>query len=344
MITLEVPESVVSPPRVSVAIPVYNEELIIPELLARVDAVLGTCPAGPHEIVIVDDGSTDKTLPLLQAAEPLHATLVVVSLSRNFGHQAALTAALDHVSGDVTVLMDGDLQDAPEAIPVFLEWHAQGYNVVYAQRVRRKESWYLRLSYFLFYRLLLILANIRLPVDAGDFGLLSRRVIDHLRRAPEHHRYLRGLRTWVGFRQIGVQVDRAERFAGDSKYSSLKLLKLAADGIFSFSIVPLRAAAVVGSFAIIGASLFSAYAVYVRLVLHRSPVGFTATIVVMTFLAGVNLCFLGIIGEYVGRVYEEVKARPLYVVGSVTRQAAPVLRPTSWPVSQPAPGRAATPE
>lgn len=309
-------------PRVSVGIPVYNEELIVPELLARVDRVLGMCPGGPHEIVIVDDGSTDRTLDVLHEAHPANATLVVISLSRNFGHQAALTAALDHVSGDVVVMMDGDLQDAPEVIPVFLEHYAQGYDVVYAQRTRRHEPWYLRVSYFLFYRLLLVLASIRLPIDAGDFGLLSRRAIDHLRRAPEHHRYLRGLRTWVGFRQIGVPVDRDPRFAGESKYSSLKLLKLAADGIFSFSIVPLRAAAVVGFLAIALATLFSIYATYVRLVLHRSPVGFTATILVMTFLSGVNLCFLGVIGEYVGRVYEEVKARPLYVVGSIDRRVS----------------------
>lgn len=312
----------VCPPRISVAIPVYNEQLVVPALLARLDTVLSASPGGPHEIVVVDDGSADGTLAALHGATLRNANVVAVSLSRNFGHQAALTAALDHVSGDVVVMMDGDLQDAPEAIPTFLDYHAQGYDVVYAQRVNRKEAWYLRLSYFVFYRFLLRLSNIQLPVDAGDFGLLSRRVVDHLRRAPEHHRYLRGLRTWVGFRQIGVTLERDERFAGESKYSSLKLLKLAADGIFSFSTVPLRAAAAVGMLAMFLASVFAAYAIYARLVLHRSPAGFTATILVMTFLSGVNLCFLGIIGEYVGRVYEEVKARPLYVVGSVVRRAA----------------------
>jgi polyisoprenyl-phosphate glycosyltransferase len=309
-------------PRISVAIPVYNEELVVPKLLERLEAVLAACPGGPHEIVIVDDGSADGTVTALQSAAPRSANLVVVSLSRNFGHQAALTAALDHVSGDVVVTMDGDLQDAPEAIPTLLESYAQGYDVVYAQRVKRKEAWYLRLSYYVFYRLLLRLSNIQLPVDAGDFGLMSRRVIDHLRRAPEHHRYLRGLRSWVGFKQIGVNLERDARFAGESKYSSLKLLKLAADGIFSFSTVPLRAATVVGLLAIALASVFAAYSVYSRFVLHRTPVGFTATILIMTFLSGVNLCFLGVIGEYVGRVYEEVKARPLYVVGSIVRRGA----------------------
>lgn len=307
------------PPRVSVAIPLYNEELVVPELLRQVNAALDGLPGGPHEIVLVDDGSSDRTLAMLHAATTTDPRLVIVALSRNFGHQAALSAALDYVSGDVVVVMDGDLQDAPDALATFLQYYAQGYDVVYAKRTSRKEAWYLRLSYFLFYRLVLRLSSIALPVDAGDFGLMSRRVVDQLRRTPERHRYLRGLRTWVGFRQIGVAVERAERYAGDSKYSPLKLLRLAFDGIFAFSTVPLRAAAVTGLIAMSLASLFSVYAIYVRVVLNRSPVGFTATILVVTFLAGVNLFFLGVIGEYVGRVYEEVKARPLYVVGSVVR-------------------------
>jgi hypothetical protein len=204
-------------------------------------------------------------------------------------------------------------------LPTLLEHYQQGYDVVYTQRVKRKEAWYLRLSYYLFYRLLLRMSDIALPVDAGDFGLMSRRVVTHLREAPERHRYLRGLRTWVGFKQIGVTVERAERFAGESKYSPMKLMRLASDGIFSFSTVPLRAATFVGLLAIAAATLFSLIAIYERVVMRRSPIGFTATIVVVTFLAGVNLCFLGVIGEYVGRIYEQVKARPMYVVGSITR-------------------------
>ena len=309
-------------PRVSIAIPVYNEELVVPELLRRVGAVLDGIPGGPHEIVIVDDGSRDRTLPMLQEAAATDPRLVVIALSRNFGHQAALTAAIDHVTGDAVMLMDGDLQDAPEALPTFLEWYNQGYDVVYAQRTKRKEAWYLRGSYFLFYRLVLRLSDIKLPVDSGDFGLMSRRVVDEIRHAPERHRYLRGLRTWVGFKQVGVSVERNERFAGDSKYSPVKLLKLASDGIFAFSTVPLRAAAFVGLLAMALAVLFSLVAIYQR-IFHRSPVGFTATILVVTFLSGVNLCFLGVIGEYVGRIYEQVKARPMYVVGSITRGSTP---------------------
>lgn len=304
-------------PRVSVAIPLYNEEAGVAELLRRVGAVLDDLPGGPHEIVCVDDGSRDGTYPALEAAAAREPRLVAVRLSRNFGHQAALTAALDRVRGDVVVVMDGDLQDPPEVIPQFLEHYQAGSDVVYARRVNRKESWWLRAAYYVFYRLMARLASLRLPVDSGDFSLMSGRVVEVLRRTPEHHRYLRGLRTWAGFRQTGVEVDRPERFAGTSQYSMRALIRLAFDGIFAFSITPLRAAAGVGAVAIAAASLFSLYAVYAKVVLHRSPAGFTSVIVVITFLAGVNLLFLGIIGEYVGRVYEEVKGRPLYVVDRV---------------------------
>jgi len=300
--------------RVSVAIPVYNEELVIPELLRRTTSVLDSIEGGPHEIIFVDDGSSDRTVELLERAAVQDSRLVVIALSRNFGHQTALGAALDHVSGDVTVLMDGDLQDPPEAIPILLEWHQQGYDVVYVQRVNRKESWWLRLCYYLFYRLVASLSSIPLPLDAGDFALMSRRVIEEIRRMPEHHRYLRGLRTWVGFRQVGVPIERAARQAGRTKYNPLKLLKLASDGIFAFSIVPLRASAIIGVIAVILSFLFAVYSLFAKFLLHQSPRGFTALVLVITFLSGINLFFLGIIGEYVGRVYEETKARPHYVI------------------------------
>jgi len=183
----------------SVAIPVHNEESMLPELLRRTCAALDQVPGGRHEIVFVDDGSTDRTFAILEEAVRRDSRIVAVSLSRNFGHQAALTAALDHVTGDAAVVMDGDLQDLPEVIPQFVERYNQGYDVVYAKRVRRKEPWPLRLCYFAFYRLLAGLSDVRLPLDSGDFGLMSRRVIDHVRRMPEHHRYLRGMRSWVGF-------------------------------------------------------------------------------------------------------------------------------------------------
>ena len=313
---MDVPAVKLLPPRVSLAIPVYNEEAVLPELLRRTTAVLDSLPGGPHEIVLADDGSSDRTLEILEKAAVTHERLSVVALSRNFGHQTALTAALDHVTGDVAILMDADLQDPPEAIPTLLAAYSQGYDVVYVRRTKRKEPWWLRICYYLFYRLLAILSVIPVPRDAGDFGLMSRRVIEEIRRMPEHHRYLRGLRSWVGFRQIGIPIERSARHAGRSKYNPIKLSMLAFDGIFAFSIVPLRAAMIMGGGAIFLSVLFTLYSLYVKFWLH-SPQGFTATIVVMTFLSGVNLFFLGIIGEYLGRVYEETKARPHYVIAKV---------------------------
>ena len=319
--------------RLSVAIPLHNEEAGVTELLRRLGAVLDAIPGGPHEVVLVDDGSTDRTLELLERAATRDDRLVVVALSRNFGHQAALSAALDFVSGDVVVAMDGDLQDRPEAIPALLTKYYEGYDVAYARRVKRKESWTLRLCYFVFYRLLASLADTRLPLDAGDFALMSRRVVDQMRAAPEHHRYLRGLRSWVGFRQTGVVVERDERFAGSTRYGPLKLLKLASDGLFSFSIVPLRATALIGLVAILLSGGFSLYTLYAKLVLHRAPAGFTSIMLFLSFLSGVHLFFLGVIGEYVGRIYQETKRRPLYVVGSVVRGGAGIPARPSGPAA-----------
>jgi polyisoprenyl-phosphate glycosyltransferase len=305
--------------RLSVAIPLHNEETVLSELLPRLQRVLDELPLGPHEMVFVDDGSTDLTFELLCQAARSDARIVAISLSRNFGHQAAITAAMDHVSGDAVVIMDGDLQDVPEVLPQFVEKFAEGYDVVYAQRVRRKEPIPLRVCYFVFYRMMAWLSDIRLPLDSGDFGLMSRRVVDYIRRMPEHHRYLRGMRSWVGFAQIGIPVERAERHSGKSKYSLIRLMKLATDGIFAFSIVPIRAAALMGAFVISLSFLYVCYAVYAKMFLHKSPQGFTALLVAVTFLSGVVLFFLGIIGEYVGRIYEETKARPQYIVGHLVR-------------------------
>ena len=327
-------------PRVSAAIAVYNEEAVLPELLRRLTTVLDALPGGPHEIVIVDDGSTDRTPALLSEAVVTHPEIRVVRLSRNFGHQPALSAALDHTSGDVVVVMDGDLQDPPESIPRLVEEHLKGFDVVYVRRVRRKEGWLLRLCYFGFYRIMAAAASVRLPVDAGDFALMSRRVVMRLREAREHHRYLRGLRSWVGFRQTGLTIERASRHSGRSKYSSFKLIGLALDGLIAFSVAPLRMAAALGLLTIAGSFLFAVYSVYVRLVLGQSPQGFTALILVMTFMSGVQLLFLGVIGEYLGRVYEEVKGRPHYIVDAVL-QASPsaVQLPTTHSDSQLSAGR-----
>jgi len=310
-------ETLLTAPRISVAVPVYDEESVLPDLLKRTLAVLDELPGGPHEIVLVDDASSDGSWPILEQATRDEPRVVAVSLSRNFGHQAALSAALDYVSGDVVVIMDGDLQDPPEAIPRLLAEYADGCDVVYAVRVKRKEGLLLRLCYVLFYRTIALLANIELPVGAGDFALMSRRVADLVRRSPERQRYLRGLRTWYGFRQKGIEIEREARHSGKSKYTLRRLFRLAFDGVFAFSVIPLRLAAALGLIAVSCSVGYALYAAFVRLFLDRSPAGFTALIFAITFLSGVQLFFLGVIGEYIGRIYEEVKQRPHYVVQEV---------------------------
>lgn len=307
--------------RVTIAIPIHNEEEVMPALLSRVGAVLDATPGGPHELLLVDDGSRDRSLALMEAAAARDPRLTVVVLSRNFGHQAALTAAFDHAQGDVMMLMDGDLQDPPEALPTLLAKLDEGYDVVYVRRTRRKEALWLRMSYHVAYRIIGRLSRIALPSDAGDFAVLSRRAIDAVRDLPERQRYLRGLRSWVGFRQTGVEVERAARAAGESKYSIRRLVGLALDGAFAFSTTPLRLIGVGGGITLALSLAFSVYAVYARLFLGRSPQGFTALTVLGTMIGGMILLALWIIGEYVGRIYEEVKRRPVYLVDRVVKSA-----------------------
>jgi glycosyltransferase involved in cell wall biosynthesis len=244
-------ENVTNTPRISVAVPLHNEQSVLAELLKRILQVLEALPGEGHEVVFVDDGSVDRTLSILEDAAATDRRITAVSLSRNFGHQAALLAALDHVSGDVVIVMDGDLQDPPEIIPQFLEQYEKGFDVVYAIRTRRKESAVMRLCYATFYRIIHVLADVKLPIGAGDFALMSRRVVDLLRRSHERKLYLRGLRTWVGFRQIGIPVEREARHSGKSKYSIRSLIRLALDGIFAFSVVPLRIATMIGLLAVL---------------------------------------------------------------------------------------------
>jgi len=309
----EAPETL----RLSVAVPVFQEREVLPELVARLGRVLDELPGDEHEIVFVDDGSSDGSAEVLAELAAADPRIIAVRLSRNFGHQAAISAALDHVSGDAVVVMDGDLQDPPEAIPVLVDKYHEGFDVVFSRRVKRKESWWLRAGYFLHYRLLAALSELPLPIDSGDFALLGARVVKELRRLPEHNRYLRGLRTWVGFRQVGVEIERGRRAAGTSKYTPWKLVRLATDGILSFSVVPLRAAGCIGLGAVALAAVYAAYAIAAKLFLGTSPRGFTAVVAVVVFLSGTQLLFLGLVGEYVARIYEETKRRPLYVVERV---------------------------
>ena len=303
---------------VSVAIPLHDEEEVFPELFRRLAAVLDDLPGGPHEMVFVDDGSSDRTFELVVGAAAADDRVVGVQLSRNFGHQPAETAALEHVSGDVVVVMDGDLQDRPEDIPRLIAEYERGYDVVYARRVRRKESLPRRTAFYVFYRLMRRLSEIEVPVDSGDFALMSRRVVDQINQLPERHRYIRGLRTWVGFEQTGVPIERQAR-AGGEAIPLRKLFRLAFDGLFAFSVTPLRAAWLVGACASALASLYAIYAIYERLAHGNTPAGFTALIVAITFFSGIQLLFLGLIGEYLGRVYDEAKGRPLFIVADVVR-------------------------
>ncbi len=314
------------PPRISVAIPILNERQIIPQLLSRTFAVLDAQPGGPHEVVIVDDGSRDGSGELLEAACRDEPRLTVIRLSRNFGHQAVLGAALDYVQGDVVVLMDGDLQDAPEYIPEFVAEYLLGHDVVYAQRIKRKEPLWLRLCYRLFYGCIARLAQIELPRQAGDFGLMLRLRRRRAAAVTRTASLLARTARWVGFRQASVLVERERRFAGRSKYSLCKLIRLALDGIFSFSVVPLRAAAACGALATLVSLAFVAYAVVAKLLFDQAPRGFTALLVAMVFLSGVQLLFLGILGEYLGRIYEQVKQRPHYVIQRIVRHTC---RPTT---------------
>ncbi len=299
---------------ISIGIPLFNESETLSHLLARLVAVLEAIRAYDFEIILVDDGSTDQTPAMAKQHAAQDSRIRYVRLSRNFGHQAALSAALDHVSGDVVVLMDGDLQDAPEVIPLFLSGYEDGHDVVYAVRRSRPEGLLKRACYAGFYRLANAISEIPLPLQSGDFCLLSRRVVEHLRSVSERGRYLRGLRTWVGFSQVAIQVDRDERFAGSSKYSLRKLARLALDGLFSFSVVPIRIAWLVGLGAAMLSAFYALYAMVSKLLVGQPPEGFTGTIVTMVFLAGIQLFFLGVIGEYIGRIYVEVKQRPIYLV------------------------------
>jgi len=304
-------------PLLAVIIPLYNEELGVAQLLSRVENTLASLADYDYQLVLVNDGSHDRTWAQIQAAQQRNRRIVGINLSRNFGHQAALLAALEHTSADLFVIMDGDLQDPPEVIPRFLEQFKQGNDVVYARRASRQENVLLRLCYSVFYRLLASISAVQIPRDSGDFALMSNRVVRAILSSAETPKFLRGLRAWTGFKQVGIDVDRPERHAGDSKYTLGKLIRLALDGIFSFSVLPLKLVFLAGFAAIFLSTAFVAYVIYVRLVEGKGPSGFAATIIVITFLSGLQIIFLGTIGEYVGRIFEQGKRRPPYVIETI---------------------------
>ncbi len=266
------------------------------------------------ELVFVDDGSTDRSDAILAELAQRDPRVRVIAFTRNFGHQAALCAGLDHCRGDAAVMIDADLQDPPEVIVDLHRAWKEGFDVVYGQRQRLREGVVKRIVYHSFYRVLRSLADIEIPLDTGDFSLIDRRVIDRLKALPERTRFLRGLRSWVGYRQRGIPYVREARTLGESSYSLGKLVKLAFDGIVSFSTVPLRLALYMGVLVSGGAGLLILGLVYLRLSHRFDLPGWTSLMVIVLFLGGIQLITVGIVGEYVARIYEEVKERPLYLV------------------------------
>lgn len=301
-------------PTISIVLPVFNESQTLPALYARLAGVMRRLGES-YELVFVNDGSRDGSLDVLKKLAAEDSKMRVVSLSRNFGHQMAITCGLDRARGAAVIVMDADLQDPPELIPTLIERWREGYDVVYAVREERQgESLFKRATAALFYRLIRRLSRVEIPADTGDFRLLSRRAVEGLRATTERNRFVRGLVGWIGYRQTGVRFVREERAAGETKYPFRKMLKFAIDGITSFSFVPLQMATYFG-FLISGASfLYIVYAVLQKLLTDRPVTGWTSLMVAMLFLGGVQLITLGIIGEYIGRIYEEVKQRPLYLV------------------------------
>jgi len=306
------------PSLLSVVVPLFNEQEIVPQLCDRLLAVLGALGC-PYEVVAVDDGSRDQTRPLLVERAKGNPALKVVCLSRNFGLQSAVAAGLAHAKGDVIILMDGDLQDPPELIPRLLAEWRKGTEVVFTTKKTRAETGLRRVAIDAFHKIYPRLADISLPLGAGNFSLIDRRALEIINSMPEHNRYLPGLRTWVGFKQAELSFDRDARAAGEPRMSVRRLVKLALDGIFGFSYLPLRIATVVGLAASALGLLLVLWVLVERLVTHTAILGWPSMIIAVCLLGGAQLVSLGILGEYIGRIYDEVRGRPNYVVREVVR-------------------------
>lgn len=309
---------------ISVVVPCFNEEEGIRECHRRLSHVLGGFDV-PYEIVYINDGSRDGTLALLQEIHANDPNVTVVELSRNFGHQAAVSAGLEIAAGQAVVIIDADLQDPPEVIAKMVEIWRQGYEVVYGVRDSRAgESGFKLWTAKLFYRCINALSDVEIPLDSGDFRLLDRKAVDAMLRLPERHRLLRGMCSWIGFRQYGLTYSRAARFAGNTKYPLRKMLHLAMDGIASFSTVPLRVLAVIGFAAAVLALVGIFYSLFVRIFTHNWVSGWATLFIAMLLMGGLQMISIGIVGEYVGRIYTEAKQRPLYLARSVLPRRAAV--------------------
>ena len=303
-----------TPVLVSIVVPVYNEAENIVAFHQKICEVMAKTPYS-FELLFVDDGSKDASVVLLDQICRQDERVRMLVLSRNFGHQIAVTAGLDYARGDAVVVIDADLQDPPEVILDLVAKWREGYEVVYAVRAERKgETWFKEFTAKAFYRIIFSITDINIPMDTGDFRLMDRKVVEALKTMKEKHRFMRGMSVWVGFRQVGVNYVRAERYAGETKYPLKKMLKFAMDGITSFSYFPLQLATFVGFVAAALAILGIIATVILRLTGSHAFYGQASTLVAVLFLGGVQLIFLGIIGEYLGRIYDEVKGRPLYIV------------------------------
>ncbi len=306
------------PPTIySLIVPIYNEEDNIPLLYQRLKTLMDGLEE--TELIFIDDGSRDRSLGMIRELHRQDERICYLSFARNFGHQIAVTAGLNFARGQAVIIMDADLQDPPELVPALIEqWH-QGYGVVYAQRVKRKqEGWFKRLTAYVFYRLLQQLADVKIPADTGDFCLMDRQVVNFLNAMPERNRYIRGLRAWVGFPQTAVKFERPPRHAGDVKYTFRKSFRLAINSLVSFSIVPLRLATYLGLLAALLAIAMMILVLYWRLYEANSPIdGFATVVIANLFFGAVQLICIGILGEYIGRIYDEVKGRPLYTLAEI---------------------------
>ncbi len=297
-------------PTLGLVVPVHNEEGVLPQLLDT----LGSLEVGVSlTVLFVDDGSTDRTLAILEEACRQDTRMACLSLSRNFGQETAVAAGLQHARGDVIAVLDADLQDPPALLGTFIEKWREGYDVVYGIRTNRKESWGLRTAFKSFYWLLSKVTRTSIPRDTGNFGVIDRRLVDLINAMPEHNRFFRGLRGWVGFKQLGIRYERPARQAGKPSYNLSRYSRLAADAILSFSSAPLRIASWTGALAALVGFGYLVYILSLYLSGETLPPGWASLIVLVLFLGGIQLIVLGIIGEYISRIFDEVKHRPLFV-------------------------------